>query len=47
MINFRPLTPHIVLKYTRKMAIVSWSMILWRHVTLRTAKEDKVYPAVD
>ena len=33
-INLRLLTQHIMPCYTHKMAIVSWSYILWRHFTL-------------
>ena len=32
-INLRPLTPHIMPRYTHKMAIVSRLQVLWRHVT--------------
>jgi len=36
MVHLRPLTPRIrpMSSYTHKMAIVSWPMILWRHLTL-------------
>jgi len=32
-INLRPLTPHIMLRYTHKMAIVSRLQVLRRHLT--------------